>query len=95
MPGVAFEVLTPGSRTTFQDGGRPGHAAEGIGHSGAADRASHRLANRLVGNPEDAVVLEVVLGGLELRVLDTVMIALTVRFGRRTAPTGPWAFTPH
>jgi biotin-dependent carboxylase-like uncharacterized protein len=77
VPAVVFEVLSPGARTTFQDGGRPGHAAAGIGRSGAADRGSHRLANRLVGNDEDAVVLEVVLGGLELRVLDTVRIALT------------------
>lgn len=77
MAGPAFEVITPGARTTFQDLGRPGHAAEGIGRSGAADRASHRLANRLVGNDERAVTLEVVLGGLELRALATVDIALT------------------
>ena len=52
--GVALEVLATGPLATIQDLGRPGHAAWGVGASGAADRASLRLGNRLVGNPEDA-----------------------------------------
>src|SRR6185436_18850197 len=56
-------VLRPGPLTTVQDLGRPGYAHLGIGRSGAADRASLRLANRLVGNPEDAAALEITLGG--------------------------------
>jgi biotin-dependent carboxylase-like uncharacterized protein len=64
---VSLTVLATGPLTTVQDEGRPGQAALGVGRSGVADRASARLANRLVGNPLDAAVLEVTLGGLAVR----------------------------
>ncbi|MVA76576.1 5-oxoprolinase/urea amidolyase family protein [Auraticoccus sp. F435] len=70
-------VVEPGPLTTVQDAGRPGQGALGIGRSGACDRAAHRLANRLVGNPEDAAVLEVTFGGLVLRAGTDVLVALT------------------
>ncbi|MFL6133687.1 MAG: biotin-dependent carboxyltransferase family protein [Nocardioidaceae bacterium] len=79
-------VLATGAATTIQDAGRPGQAALGIGRSGACDRASYRLANRLVGNTEGAAVLEVTFGGLHLRVDDDVMIATT---GARCAGPSP------
>src|SRR3954452_17087302 len=41
-------VLATGAATTIQDAGRPGQAALGIGRSGACDRASYRLADRLL-----------------------------------------------
>ena len=75
--GVALEVLATGPLATVQDLGRPGHAAWGVGASGAADRASLRLGNRLVGNSEDAGALEVTLGGLAVRALGDVLAALT------------------
>ena len=43
-------VESSGPLTTLQDEGRSGRAAIGVGRSGACDRASYRLANRLVGN---------------------------------------------
>ena len=49
-----IEILRPGPLATVQDLGRRGHAALGVGTAGAADRGALRLANRLVGNPEDA-----------------------------------------
>lgn len=73
----AFEVLHPGALTTVQDLGRPGLAHLGIPRSGAADRASLRLANRLVGNPEGAACLETTLVGPRLRLLHRCTIALT------------------
>jgi len=79
-------VLATGAATTIQDAGRPGQAALGIGRSGACDRASYRLANRLVGNTEGAAVLEVTFGGLHVRVDDDVMIATT---GARCAGPSP------
>jgi biotin-dependent carboxylase-like uncharacterized protein len=79
-------VLAAGAATTFQDAGRPGQAALGIGRSGACDRASYRLANRLVGNPEDAAVLEVTFGGLHLRADADVMVVTT---GARCTGTSP------
>jgi biotin-dependent carboxylase-like uncharacterized protein len=72
-----IEVLAPGPLTTVQDLGRPGFASLGVGRSGAADRGALRLANRLVGNPEDAAGLEVTLGGLDVRFAAATTIALT------------------
>ncbi|QIX28414.1 biotin-dependent carboxyltransferase family protein [Nocardioides sp. JQ2195] len=72
-----LKVVAAGPLSTVQDRGRPGLAALGVGQSGAADRPSHRLANRLVGNDEDAAVIEVTFGGLELRAEGGVYVALT------------------
>jgi biotin-dependent carboxylase-like uncharacterized protein len=62
-----LEVVGSGTLATVQDLGRPGLAALGVGRSGAADAAALRLANRLLGNAEEAAALEVVLGRLEVR----------------------------
>jgi biotin-dependent carboxylase-like uncharacterized protein len=70
-------VLAPGPFTTVQDGGRPGWASVGVPRSGAADRSSAGLANRLVGNRPDAAVLEVTAGGLRVRAERTVLVAVT------------------
>ncbi|OXM51960.1 biotin-dependent carboxyltransferase family protein [Amycolatopsis alba] len=72
-----IEVVRPGVFATVQDLGRPGLAAIGVGRSGAADRGSLRLANRLVGNPESHAALEVVLGGLVLRFSAPATVAVT------------------
>ena len=60
----SVEVLAAGPLTTVQDRGRPGHSDWGLGRSGAADRWSADLANRLVANPPDAALFEVTAGGL-------------------------------
>ena len=60
------EVVQPGPLTTVQDEGRVGQGTIGVGRSGACDRASYRLANRLLGNAPGTAVLEVTLGGLVL-----------------------------
>ncbi|WP_410581487.1 biotin-dependent carboxyltransferase family protein [Amycolatopsis sp. lyj-108] len=72
-----IDVIHPGVFTTVQDLGRPGLAAIGVGRSGAADRGSLRLANRLVGNPEGHAALECVLGGLVLRFSAPATVAVT------------------
>lgn len=61
--------------TTVQDYGRPGWAHLGVPHSGAVDRGSYFLANRLAGNERSAAMLETS-GGLSLRAaaIDTVVI---------------------
>jgi len=83
-------VLRAGRGATVQDLGRPGFAHLGIGRSGAADRGSLRLANRLVGNTEGAAGLEVTLGGLAVRFDAAATVALAgapcpVRLGGRGA----------
>jgi biotin-dependent carboxylase-like uncharacterized protein len=93
-------IIAPGPLTTVQDLGRPGLAALGVGASGAADRGSLRLANRLVGNAEGAAALELTLGGLRLLVAGAAVVALTgapcpVTVGGRTAGmNGPIAVRP-
>lgn len=76
-PQRTLEVVATGPLTTVQDLGRPGLAALGVGRSGAADTASLRLANRLVGNDEGQAGLEVTFGGLGLRCEGGTTVALT------------------
>ena len=90
-----IEVVRTGPLATVQDLGRPGLAHLGVGRSGAADVPALRLANRLVGNPEDAACLEVTLGGLVLRFQAAHTVALAGApcpmwvGGRQAAPHGP------
>ncbi len=70
-------VLRPGPLTTIQDLGRPGYAHLGVGRSGAADRDSLRLANRLVGNPDGAAALEITFGGFAATFGTRAVVALT------------------
>ncbi|NDY93955.1 urea carboxylase [Ideonella livida] len=73
----AIEVLEPGVQTTVQDWpGRLGHWDVGVPPSGPMDALSHRLANRLLGNPPEAPALELTLGGPALRFHAATRIAL-------------------
>lgn len=74
---AALEVLATGPQVLVEDAGRPGLAALGVGRSGAADRAAHRLGARLVGHPEGRASLEVLLGGLRVRARGRVTVAVT------------------
>lgn len=56
---AVFSVEAAGLYTTFQDPGRPGLAHLGVSGSGAADRVSFLLANRLLGNPPEAACIEI------------------------------------
>ena len=70
-------VLDPGPLTTVQDPGRPGLAHLGVPRSGWLDAPAARLANRLVGNPEQLAVLECLLGGLALEAANATTVAVT------------------
>jgi biotin-dependent carboxylase-like uncharacterized protein len=72
-----IEILDPGPLATVQDQGRAGYAALGVPRAGAFDRTALRLANRLVGNPDDRAAIEVTLGGLQVRLVDPATVALT------------------
>ncbi|MFC3994428.1 biotin-dependent carboxyltransferase family protein [Nocardiopsis sediminis] len=74
---AALEVLETGPFTTVQDAGRFGHAALGVGRSGAADIAAYALANRLVANPPGAAALETTYGGLRVRAHGALTLAVT------------------
>ncbi|MBT0772601.1 biotin-dependent carboxyltransferase family protein [Kineosporia sp. J2-2] len=73
-----LHVIHPGLFTTVQDEGRPGHAYLGVPPSGALDRGSFHLANRLVGNPSGAAVLETTVRGPELRSEASSVLTLAV-----------------
>jgi biotin-dependent carboxylase-like uncharacterized protein len=73
-----IEVLDTGPQALVQDLGRPGLAATGVGRSGAADRASLCLGNRLVANDDEgAAGIEILLGGFAARAAKDLLIALT------------------
>jgi biotin-dependent carboxylase-like uncharacterized protein len=73
-----LEIIKTGPLALLEDLGRPGLAHMGVTRSGAADRRSHTLANRLVANPNDRATIEVMFGGFSARVHgDDVAIAVT------------------
>ena len=65
-----------GMLTTVQDAGRPGQRAMGLPSGGAADAFALRVANLLVGNPENAAVLECTLTGPDLVFSGDVIMAV-------------------
>lgn len=75
---AAIDVIQGGTQTTVQDfPGRIGFWNVGVPPSGPMDSLAFRLANRLVGNDEDAAALEITLMGPELRFGCEVTAALT------------------
>jgi len=89
---TTLEVLRTGPLALIEDLGRPGLAHIGVSHSGAADRRSHALANRLVANPGDRATIEVTFGGFSARVRGgDVAIAVT---GADTDPSVRIVYLP-
>ena len=74
----AIEVLEGGTQTTIQDyPGRIGYWNVGVPPSGPMDHLSFRIANRLVGNAENAAAIEFATMGGRLRFHTDTHIALT------------------
>jgi urea carboxylase len=90
----AVDVLSPGTQTTVQDfPGRLGYWHVGVPPSGPMDSLAFRIANRLVGNLDDAAGLEITVTGPTLRFRCDATIALTgADFGARLddAPAPLW-----
>ncbi|MGX7679045.1 5-oxoprolinase subunit C family protein [Jatrophihabitans sp. DSM 45814] len=86
-----INVIEPGLHATLQDLGRVGYTDIGVGRSGAADLASHRLANRLLGNDDRAATIEITFGGFSFRLTAAATISLTgARCPIRDSPTMDW-----
>jgi len=62
-----INVLKPGFNSTIQDLGRFGFQKYGVPYSGALDMYSAKLANTILGNDENAAVLEITMQGPELQ----------------------------
>ena len=61
-----LRVAFAGPHVTLQDAGRKGLMRFGVPASGPMDRKAFAIAAAVLGNPEDAVAVEVSLGGLTL-----------------------------
>ena len=87
---MTLEVLEPGLLTSVQDAvGRRAWRHLGVPAGGAADPWSARLANRLVGNADEAPVLEITLLGPTLRCAAPLTVALAGRLDA-TIDGLPW-----
>ncbi len=73
---MSITVVRSGLLTTIQDRGRAGYRHLGIRPCGVMDPVAARVANLLVGNQEDAAVLEITLLGPTLRFETQAFIAL-------------------
>lgn len=71
-----LEVISVGMGLTVQDAGRKGWRRFGVPVAGVMDRYSMLHANKLVGNTDQAPVLEIQLRGAKLRVLADTWIGL-------------------
>jgi antagonist of KipI len=82
-----IEVVAAGRWTTIQDRGRPGLERFGIPSGGAADWFAAAVANRLVGNHEDAALLECTAAGPTLHFDSEAVVAVT---GGQSAGVANW-----
>jgi antagonist of KipI len=71
-----IQVLEPGLFTTVQDLGREGFGPMGVSASGAADKISLRMGNRLLANHQGAPGLEMTLLGGTFAFPDGAVLAL-------------------
>lgn len=62
-----IHVIEPGTLSSIQDHGRWGRQHLGVSPGGAADPVLATVANRLVGNPDDAAVIECTMTGPVLK----------------------------
>lgn len=87
MPSLT--VVRSGMLTTIQDLGRWGQQHLGVPVAGPMDWYSHRLANRLVGNPDEAAALEITLVGPEVTTDADVTCAIAGAAFEVTADDAP------
>lgn len=74
---MSITIIHPGLMATVQDRGRFGSQRYGVIVSGAADLMSHRLANILVGNDENAATMEVTMFQTAFRFNEETLFAIT------------------
>ncbi|MEL6253906.1 MAG: biotin-dependent carboxyltransferase family protein [Bacteroidota bacterium] len=74
---IRFHIKKSGLQTLVQDGGRAGYQASGVPLSGAMDWFSAKLANRILGLPEEHPVLEITLIGPQIEIEGDCQICIT------------------
>ncbi len=70
-------ILTDSIQTSVQDLGRKGYRSFGVPISGAMDKYSAILANKLLNNAEDLPVLEITMSGPKIMFEDHTLFVLT------------------
>jgi biotin-dependent carboxylase-like uncharacterized protein len=85
----ALTVVEVRGLCTVQDRGRFGYAHLGVPRAGALDRPAADLANRLVGNPVEAAVVEATVGGITVRASAAMTVAVTGAGGPLTVSGRP------
>lgn len=73
----SIEVLQAGPQSILVDQGRSGYNRLGITASGPSDPFAFNTANHLCGNLQNACVIEIILGGIELLFLQPLTFAIT------------------
>jgi biotin-dependent carboxylase-like uncharacterized protein len=86
MPTPVLQVLAPGLGGSIQDRGRAGWRKFGVPPGGVMDEHAARWANRLLDNPADAPVLELLLQGARFVALREVWLAVTGAHAHGTVP---------
>jgi len=81
---VGIQVIDPGALSSIQDHGRWGRQHLGVSPGGAVDPVLASIANRLVGNPDEAAVIECTMSGPVLR-FDTDASAAWVGWADETS----------
>ena len=72
-----IEVLQPGLFSSIQDLGRIGYQKYGVPASGVMDRYAMRICNLVLGNSEDAGVLEITMQGPHLKFSGSTSISIS------------------
>jgi len=72
---MQLRVIKPGLLTTIQDLGRMAYLADAVPVSGVMDQLSARIANIVLGNPENAPVIEFTYHGTTLYAETDLLIA--------------------
>lgn len=89
-----LRVIKAGLLSLLQDGGRYGWQHMGVSSSGPQDWHAAAWANRLLGNAWGTPLLEITLGGVELRAETDVWLALAgaeARLERDAQPLSNWS----
>lgn len=76
MPVDVIKIVRRGMGISLQDFGRAGLAQYGVPPSGVMDRHAVTWINRLLDNPPDAPVLEILMQGVHLEVLNTCWLVI-------------------
>lgn len=87
-----IHIIHPGPLSSIQDHGRWSHQHLGLSPGGAADPLLATIANRLVGNPDEAALIECTMSGPLLK-FTTPTLAAWVGWGSQTSGK-PHTFHP-